>query len=205
MDIGKLYSGAPGEIYFAFTSLKDPKFRKYDRFGYAGYEAEVSANALIPDINHDNSQVQLGVRVSGMAGPGEMFSFGSMYSVGSGAPQIHGERRPWRWRTSRRFRCAWRHRKRNTCRRGGLVRHGERRQQRQRSDHKCNGSADGSDLSGSLSANSNNGNASSISSSRQHAGLQRAARRGGTGRRLRRARNFWSRSFSWLRRIRRRI
>lgn len=85
MDIGKLYSGAPGDIYFAFTSLKDPKFRKYDRFGYAGYEAEVSAKELIPDINHDNSQVQLGMRVSGMAGPGEMFSFGSMYSVGGGA------------------------------------------------------------------------------------------------------------------------
>jgi len=85
MDIGKLYSGAPGDIYFAFTSLKDPKFRKYDRFGYSGYEAEVSAKELIPDINHDNSQVQLGMRISGMAGPGEMFSFGSMYSVGGGA------------------------------------------------------------------------------------------------------------------------
>src|SRR5277367_3761238 len=85
MDIGKLYSGAPGDIYFAFTSLKDPKFRKYDRFGYAGYEAEVSAKELIPDINHDNSQVQLGMRISGMAGPGEMFSFGSMYSVGGNA------------------------------------------------------------------------------------------------------------------------
>src|SRR5271156_2195661 len=85
MDIGKLYSGAPGDIYFAFTGLKDPKFRKYDRFGYAGYEAEISAKDLIPDISHDNSQVQLGMRVSGMAGPGEMFSFGSMYSVGSGA------------------------------------------------------------------------------------------------------------------------
>jgi hypothetical protein len=85
MDIGKLYSGAPGDIYFAFTSLKDPKFRKYDRFGYAGYEAEVSAKELVPDISHDNSQVQLGMRISGMAGPGEMFSFGSMYSVGGGA------------------------------------------------------------------------------------------------------------------------
>src|SRR5277367_5913866 len=86
MDIGKLYSGAPGDIYFAFTALKDPKFRKYDRFGYAGYEAEIPAKELIPDISHDNSQVQLGMRVSGMAGPGEMYSFGSMYSVGGGAP-----------------------------------------------------------------------------------------------------------------------
>jgi hypothetical protein len=86
MAIGKLYTGAPGDIYFVFTLLKDPKFRKYDRFGYAGYEAEVSAKELIPDINHDNSQVQLGMRVSGMTGPGESFSFGTMYSVGSSAP-----------------------------------------------------------------------------------------------------------------------
>ncbi|MFZ3217078.1 MAG: hypothetical protein WA192_13560 [Candidatus Acidiferrales bacterium] len=85
MDVGKLYSGAPGDIYFAFTALNDPKFRKYDRFGYSGYEADVAANELIPDINHDNSHVQLGMRVSGLAGPGEMFSFGTMYSVGGGA------------------------------------------------------------------------------------------------------------------------
>jgi hypothetical protein len=162
MDIGKLYSGAPGDIYFAFTSLKDPKFRKYDRFGYAGYEAEIPANALIPDINHDNSQVQLGMRVSGMAGPGEMFSFGSMYSVGGGGPAFtanggHG----------------------GGGRRGGSAAPGSTggatpaggggAANGGSSDSdpttSATGSADGSDLSGSLSANSNNTAASNSSSS----------------------------------------
>src|SRR5580658_9599924 len=162
MDIGKLYSGAPGDIYFAFTLLKDPKFRKYDRFGYAGYEAEVSAKELIPDITRDNSQVQLGMRVSGMAGPGEMFSFGSMYSVGSGAPMF----------TANGGRGA------GGGRRGGSAAPastggaapGSAAGSGGSSDtdaatggttSSASGSADGSDLTGSLSANSNNNNSSS--------------------------------------------
>lgn len=166
MDIGKLYSGAPGEIYFAFTSLKDPKFRKYDRFGYAGYEAEIPANALIPDITHDKSQVQVGMRVSGMAGPGEMFSFGSMYSVGSGGGPAftanggHG----------------------GGGRRGGSAAPGGTGGATPASGPgsastasggssdsdpttSATGSADGSDFSGSLSANSNNNAASNSGSS----------------------------------------
>jgi len=150
MDIGKLYSGAPGDIYFAFTSLKDPKFRKYDRFGYSGYEAEIPANALIPDINHDKSQVQLGMRVSGMAGPGEMFSFGSMYSVGGGGPAFtanggHGG-------GGRRGGSA------APSGTGGATPAGTASGGSSDSDPttSATGSADGSDLSGSLSANSNN-------------------------------------------------
>src|SRR5580700_6973360 len=171
MDIGKLYSGAPGEIYFAFTSRKDPKFRKYDRFGYAGYEAEVSAKELIPDIRHDNSQVQLGVRVSGMAAPGEAFSFGSMYSVGNSAPGFtvnggHGA-------GGRRGGSA------TPGGTGGAAPGGSagspgaaNRDSDSDSDaaaggttSSATGSADGSDLSGSLSANSNNGASSSSSAS----------------------------------------
>jgi hypothetical protein len=164
MDIGKLYSGAPGEIYFAFTSLKDPKFRKYDRFGYAGYEVEVPANALIPDINHDNSQVQLGMRVSGMAGPGEMFSFGSMYSVGGGAPAF----------TANGGHGGGGRRGGSTAPSGGggatpASGTGSAGTASGGSDSdptsSASGSADGSDLSGSLSANSNNNAAPNSSSS----------------------------------------
>lgn len=85
MDIGKIYPGAAGEIYFAFTSVQDPKFRKYDSFGYSGYEALIPARSLIPDLARDNSRVQLGMRVSGMAGQGKAFTFGTMYSVGGSA------------------------------------------------------------------------------------------------------------------------
>jgi hypothetical protein len=164
MDIGKLYSGAPGEIYFAFTSLKDPKFRKYDRFGYAGYEAEIPANSLIPDVSHDKSQVQLGMRVSGMAGPGEMFSFGSMYSVGGGAPAFtanggHGG-------GGRRGGSAGPGGTGGATPTGGPGSTGTASGGSSDSDPTANAtsSADGSDLSGSLSANSNSGSAWSNSS-----------------------------------------
>jgi len=161
MDIGKLYSGAPGDIYFAFTSLKDPKFRKYDRFGYAGYEAEIPANSLIPDITHDKSQVQLGMRVSGMAGPGEMFSFGSMYSVGGGAPAFtanggHGG-------GGRRGGSAAPGGTGGTTPSGGAGSTGTASGGSSDSDPTTNAtsSADGSDLSGSLSATSDGGKVSS--------------------------------------------
>ena len=168
MDIGKLYSGAPGEIYFAFTSLKDPKFRKYDRFGYAGYEAEVSAKELIPDISHDNSQVQLGVRVSGMAAPGEAFSFGSMYSVGSSSPGFtvnggHGA-------GGRRGGSATPGGTGGAAPGGSAGSPGTANRDSDSdaaggTTSSATGSVDGSDLSGSLSANSNNGASSSSSAS----------------------------------------
>jgi hypothetical protein len=174
MDIGKLYSGAPGDIYFAFTLLKDPKFRKYDRFGYAGYEAEVSAKELIPDITHDNSQVQLGMRVSGMAGPGEMFSFGSMYSVGGGAPGFtmnggHGAGGGRRGGGSAAPGGTGGAAPGSAAGSGGTNGGSSDTDATSGSatggtTSSASGSSDGSDLSGSLSANSNNNNSSGASS-----------------------------------------
>ncbi len=85
MNIGKVYSDETGHIYFAFTALDDPTFRKYDPFGYAAYEAVIPAKALIPDIDRGDARVQVGANVSGMAGIGNFFSFGTMYSVGGAA------------------------------------------------------------------------------------------------------------------------
>jgi hypothetical protein len=171
MDIGKLYSGAPGDIYFAFTLLKDPKFRKYDRFGYAGYEAEVSAKELIPDITHDNSQVQLGMRVSGMAGPGEMFSFGSMYSVGGGAPgfTVNGGRGAGGGRRGGGSAAPGGAAPGSAAGSGGTS--GGNSDTDATTGNasggptsSASGATDGSDLSGSLSANSNNSNSSATGS-----------------------------------------
>lgn len=85
MNIGKVYSDDIGHIYFAFTALDDPTFRKYDPFGYAAYEAVIPAKSLIPDIDRGDAKVQVGANVSGMAGIGNFFSFGTMYSVGGAA------------------------------------------------------------------------------------------------------------------------
>lgn len=43
-DIGRLSGDSAGNLYFAFNTLPDPTFRKYDRFGYASAEATVPSN-----------------------------------------------------------------------------------------------------------------------------------------------------------------
>ena len=85
MNIGKLYSNDAGQLYFAFTALDDPTFRKYDPYGYAAFEAIIPAESLVPDIDRGDAHVQLGANVSGMAGMGNFFSFGTLYSVGGTA------------------------------------------------------------------------------------------------------------------------
>jgi hypothetical protein len=85
LNIGKLYSNDAGQIYFAFTALDDPTFRKYDPYGYAAFEAIIPAESLVPDIDRGDAHVQLGANVSGMAGMGNFFSFGTLYSVGGTA------------------------------------------------------------------------------------------------------------------------
>ncbi len=41
---GRLYGDGTGQIYFVFTELPDPTIRKYDRFGYAGFEISLPAS-----------------------------------------------------------------------------------------------------------------------------------------------------------------
>jgi len=42
INLGKISGDSAGGIYFAFTSVPDRTLRKYDRYGYVGYEASVS-------------------------------------------------------------------------------------------------------------------------------------------------------------------
>ncbi len=48
LDPGRLYGDAAGHLYFAFTDLPDPTIRKYDRYGYAAYEASLPAAEFVP-------------------------------------------------------------------------------------------------------------------------------------------------------------
>lgn len=41
VDWGRITGDSADSIYFAFTSLTEPTLRKYDRFGYVGYEADI--------------------------------------------------------------------------------------------------------------------------------------------------------------------
>lgn len=49
---GRIFGDPSGQIYFAFTTMPDPTFRRYDRYGYVAYEASVPEDELVPpDIN----------------------------------------------------------------------------------------------------------------------------------------------------------
>ncbi|MGC1830808.1 MAG: hypothetical protein WA663_10425 [Candidatus Acidiferrales bacterium] len=43
LNRGRVFSDPAGHIYFAFTYLPEPTFRKYDRYGYAAYEVSLAS------------------------------------------------------------------------------------------------------------------------------------------------------------------
>jgi hypothetical protein len=45
---GRIYSDRAGHIYFVFSNLPDLTLRRYDRFGYASYEASLPASEFTP-------------------------------------------------------------------------------------------------------------------------------------------------------------
>ncbi|HXW62470.1 MAG TPA: hypothetical protein VEJ45_07730 [Candidatus Acidoferrales bacterium] len=45
---GRVSGDGRGEIFFAFTELPDPTIRRYDRFGYAAWEASLPASEFRP-------------------------------------------------------------------------------------------------------------------------------------------------------------
>ena len=58
--LGRIYGDPEGQIYFTFTSLPDPTFRRYDRYGYVAYEAVVSEDQLVPSSNDRFDRFQFG-------------------------------------------------------------------------------------------------------------------------------------------------
>ena len=58
-DWGKIVGSSAGDIYFAFTSLPDPLFRKYDRNGYVGYEASVPQNFFATGATTQTDRVEV--------------------------------------------------------------------------------------------------------------------------------------------------
>lgn len=53
LNRGRIYGDPAGNIYFAFTYLPDPIIKKYDRFGYAAYEIDLSTAEFAPKTRRD--------------------------------------------------------------------------------------------------------------------------------------------------------
>ncbi len=64
-NLGRVFGGGVGDIYFAFTALPDPTVRKYDRFGYAATEVALAASLYAPSsAPAPDDRVQFGVSFS---------------------------------------------------------------------------------------------------------------------------------------------
>jgi hypothetical protein len=58
-DLGKISGDSAGGIYFAFTSVPDPTLRKYDRYGYVGYESSLPESVFSPGGSRPSDRVEL--------------------------------------------------------------------------------------------------------------------------------------------------
>lgn len=58
MNLGKVSGDSAGGIYFAFISVPDPTVRKYDRYGYVGYEASIPENVFGQGPTLPNDRVE---------------------------------------------------------------------------------------------------------------------------------------------------
>jgi hypothetical protein len=59
MDFGRISGDSAGRIYFAFTSVTDPTLRKYDRYGYLGYETSLPERMFTGGDTRPIDRVQL--------------------------------------------------------------------------------------------------------------------------------------------------
>lgn len=58
LNIGRLAADAAGNIYYAFAYLPEPTVRKYDRYGYATYEIELTTLEFQPEALAVRREIQ---------------------------------------------------------------------------------------------------------------------------------------------------
>lgn len=82
IDWGKIVGGSAGDIYFAFTSLPDPILRKYDRYGYVGYETSVPKNLFETGETAPNDKVEFSLNLTHLSLSDQTTGWISMGSSG---------------------------------------------------------------------------------------------------------------------------
>jgi hypothetical protein len=66
-DWGTISGDSAGGIYFAFTSVPNPTLRKYDRYGYLGYEASIPEDAFSTGGRRPADRVEVSFGFSDMS------------------------------------------------------------------------------------------------------------------------------------------
>lgn len=67
VDWGRITGDSADSIYFAFTSLTDPTLRKYDRFGYVGYEADIPESYFSVSGSGTRDRVEFGLNFTDLS------------------------------------------------------------------------------------------------------------------------------------------
>jgi hypothetical protein len=67
IDWGRITGDSADSIYFAFSSLAEPKLRKYDRFGYVGYEADIPESFIRAGAAEARDRVEFGLNFTDLS------------------------------------------------------------------------------------------------------------------------------------------
>jgi hypothetical protein len=59
VNMGRILGDSSGGIYYAFTTVPDPTVRKYDKYGYLGYEASIPARTFGQGPTQPNDRVEV--------------------------------------------------------------------------------------------------------------------------------------------------
>jgi hypothetical protein len=67
VDWGRITGDSADSIYFAFTTLTEPTLRKYDRFGYVGYEADIPESFFSDGGSGTRDRVEFGLNFTDLS------------------------------------------------------------------------------------------------------------------------------------------
>jgi hypothetical protein len=81
-DRGRIIGDRDGDIYFSFTSLPDPTFQRFDRYGYSAYEAVVPKESFGAPPR-DPGRVELGYSMSALGWPTSISAWTDLHSLTS--------------------------------------------------------------------------------------------------------------------------
>lgn len=82
VDRGRIVGDSAGGIYFAFSSLADPTFQLFDRYGYSAYEAVVPKE-MFGARSRDTGRVEVGYSMSALGWPTSVSAWTDLHSLSS--------------------------------------------------------------------------------------------------------------------------
>jgi hypothetical protein len=91
VDRGRIIGDSSGNIYFSFSSLPDPTFQRFDRYGYSAYESVVPKDAFGAQ-QREKGRVEFGYSMSALGWPTSFSAWTDLHSI-SGLSLSNGARR----------------------------------------------------------------------------------------------------------------